>query len=338
MEILSTGKLSSDYLEKLLGKIEIDDPGVVVGPGIGEDAAVLDTGQKYLIVKSDPITFATDRIGWYVVNINANDIAAMGGTPRWFLVTMLLPENKTTPSLIENIMEDLRDSCRRLKISLIGGHTEVTHNLKHPILSGMMLGEADKDELIMNGLINEGNLLYMTKGVAIEATSVIAREKKDEVIAVFGEDFYKRCIAFLERPGISVVEDARRARAAARITGMHDPTEGGLLTGAYEMARGSNIGLDIYIDKIPVFDETKRLCEYYGISPYGSIASGSLLIAVPPGEEDSLKKAFAEKTGGVPALSFIGEFTRKGGAFSVIENGRKKEIHPTGKDEVTKIL
>ncbi|MFW6138440.1 MAG: AIR synthase related protein, partial [Spirochaetota bacterium] len=86
---LEPGKLSREYLEKLLGKIELKDPRVVVGPGIGEDAAVLDMGEHYLIVKSDPITFVSDKIGWYVVNVNANDIAAMGGTPRWLLVTIL---------------------------------------------------------------------------------------------------------------------------------------------------------------------------------------------------------------------------------------------------------
>ena len=121
MEILKTGKIAPSVLEGILGKIGIDDSRVAVGPGIGEDAAAIDFGDRYLIVKSDPITFTTDRIGWYVVNINANDVAAMGGEPRWFLVTMLLPEERTTPSLIRDIMKDVSDSCRALGISLVGG-------------------------------------------------------------------------------------------------------------------------------------------------------------------------------------------------------------------------
>lgn len=338
MRILETGKLQSDFLEKLLGKIEIDDKRVVVGPGIGEDAAVIDIGERYLIVKSDPITFASDRIGWYVVNINANDIAAMGGNPSWFLVTMLLPERKTTVSLIDSIMRDLRQACTEIGISLIGGHTEVTHGLEYPILSGTMLGEAKKDELINNGCIKEGDLLFLTKGVAIEATSILARERSDEIIKAFGEEFYKRCTSFLENPGISVIQDAKKARMKAKVTGMHDPTEGGVLTGAYEMARGAGVGLNIYLEKIPVFEETWKLCKYFKISPFNSIASGSLLISVSKRESEKLENAFKREINGVSYLSLIGEFTKKGEPVYVIEGDKKRVIHPTGRDDITRII
>jgi hydrogenase maturation factor len=101
-EFLKTGKLQSEFLQRLLGKIDILDERVVIGPGIGEDAAAIDMGDHYLIVKSDPITFVQDRIGWYAVNINANDIAAMGGKPQWFLVTILLPEERTTTTMVRS--------------------------------------------------------------------------------------------------------------------------------------------------------------------------------------------------------------------------------------------
>ena len=189
MKILETGKLRSDFLEKFLGRIDITDDKVVVGPGIGEDAAVIDMGNNYVIVKSDPITFVSHRIGWYVVNVNANDIAAMGGIPRWFLVTMLLPEKQTTVSMIEKIMKDLRESCAHLGIALIGGHTEITHGLENPILSGTMLGEAKKDELITNKNIGEGDLLYMPTtlpGISITKAKELLQQT-DRIIASFPE-------------------------------------------------------------------------------------------------------------------------------------------------------
>jgi hydrogenase maturation factor len=334
MKPLETGKLKCEFLEKILGKIEIADRRVVVGPGIGEDAAAIDMGDRYLIVKSDPITFVSDRIGWYVVNINANDIAAMGGTPRWFLVTMLLPERRTTTADIERIMQDLRCSCAELGVALVGGHSEITHGLEHPILSGTMLGEAGKGELVKNGDISEGDLLYMTKAVAIEATSIMALARREEVIGVFGESFYRRCVRFLEDPGISVVRDALRARTSARVSGMHDPTEGGVLSGAYEMARGSGVGLRLELGRVPVYEETSKLCSHFGISPFSSIASGSLLIAVPERERGALEMAFAE----VPPLSLIGEFTGKGEKAYVLRDGREEELAPSGIDDITKLL
>jgi hydrogenase expression/formation protein HypE len=338
MSTLETGKLKSEFLEKILGKIEIRDKKVVVGPGIGEDAAAIDIGGKYLIVKSDPITFVSDRIGWYVVNINANDIAAMGGTPRWFLVTMLLPARKTTVQMLEDIMKDLRQACRELDIELVGGHTEVTHGLRSPILSGTMLGEAAKDELVSNMSIGEGDLLYITKGVAIEATSIIAREKKEEVIEVFGKNFYTRCLEFLAVPGISVVKDAIRARRAVQVTGMHDPTEGGVISGAYEMARASGKGLEISLERIPVYSETADLCDYFHLSPYHLIASGALLISVPREEAQRLERAFDGQSGTIPSISCIGEFLGRGERFWIVENGKRKAAAPTGIDDVTKLF
>jgi len=338
MEVLGTGKLKTDFLEALLGKIQITDDRVVVGPGIGDDAAVLDFGNHYLIVKSDPITFVADRIGWYVVNVNANDIAAMGGTPRWFLVTILLPERRTTIPMIEEIMGDLRRSCEELGITLIGGHTEVTHGLENPILSGTMMGDAAQDQLITNDRISEGDVLYMTKGVAIEATSIIAREKRDEVIGSFGEEFYRRCLEFLENPGLSVVKEARRICDSVKVNGMHDPTEGGILSGAYEMARGSNLDLEIILDLVPVYEETNTLCRHFRLSPYGCIASGSLLIAVPPAECSKLERIFSKSSLDFPRLTRIGEFTGPGGQLFVTQDGKRQALRPTGKDELTRIL
>ena len=333
---LKTGKLQSEFLQKLLGKIDILDERVVIGPGIGEDAAAIDMGEQYLIVKSDPITFVQDRIGWYAVNINANDIAAMGGKPRWFLVTMLLPEEGTTTTMIETIMRDLQDSCAELGISLIGGHTEVTRGLHQPILSGTMLGEAEKTKLIRNSCIEEGDLLYITRGVAIEATSIIAREKKDEVVARFGRDFYNRCLRFIEEPGISVMEDARRindAKHAPRITGMHDPTEGGVLMGACEMAAAAGTGLAIDTTKVPVFEETRLLCDHFNLSPFGLIASGALLVAVKPADRERLESLFDKK-----GISPIGEFLAKGEGTYLKDRGHKTPLQPSARDEITRLF
>lgn len=335
-EYLKTGKLQSEFLQSLLGKIDILDERVVIGPGIGEDAAAIDMGDHYLIVKSDPITFVQDRIGWYAVNINANDIAAMGGKPQWFLVTMLLPEEGTTTTMIETIMHDLQDSCAELGISLIGGHTEVTRGLHQPILSGTMLGEAEKVKLIRNSCIGEGDLLYITKGVAIEATSIIAREKRDEVVAQFGKDFYRRCLHFIEEPGISVMADAHRildAKGAPRITGMHDPTEGGVLMGACEMAAAAGTGLAFDTATVPVFEETRLLCDYFSLSPFGLIASGALLVAVDPVDRERLESLFDEK-----GISLIGEFLGKGEGTYLVDTGKRLPFQPSARDEITRLF
>jgi len=186
-EILPPGKLPSDLLEKLLTQYTIRDESVVVGPGIGRDAAVISLGEIFLVAKTDPITFVAPDIGYYAVNINANDIACLGGTPKWFLATILLPEEKTTIELAESIFQQLNTACQQARIVLCGGHTEITTRLDRPIVVGQMLGTVSKERLVRPGGIQVGDDILLTKGVAIEATSIIAREKFEEIAGFFSE-------------------------------------------------------------------------------------------------------------------------------------------------------
>ncbi len=141
-----TGKLDVKILRKMLRKYAKTDRKVMLGPRIGEDAAVIDMGQTALVVTTDPITFASDAVGYYSVMVNANDIATTGAEPKWFTVTILLPEGSATENQVESIFEQIHDACEMLNISLIGGHTEITYGLDRPIIVGQMLGEIEKDK------------------------------------------------------------------------------------------------------------------------------------------------------------------------------------------------
>ena len=173
------GKLPPEALRKLLVRCPVPrDSRVVIGPRFGEDAAVIDVGPKYLVAKTDPITFTAERIGWYAANINANDIATLGARPRWFLATLLLPEKAATESLARSIFNDILRACRTLGVTLVGGHTEITSGLGRPIVVGQMLGEVEKTKLIRKESQRPGDVVLLTKGVAVEGTAILAREKR----------------------------------------------------------------------------------------------------------------------------------------------------------------
>ena len=281
---LPVGKLPAEHLARLLAKHTRPDPRLIVGARLGEDAAVIDMGDRYLVAKTDPITFATDEIGWYVVNVNANDIACAGATPLWFLATLLLPEGKTDIELVESIFEQIAGACGQLQVTLAGGHTEITHDLDRPIVVGHMLGEVAPERLVATAGARVGDDLIVTKGVAVEATAIIAREKAEELRGVLDAGYLQRCQGFLHDPGISVVRDARIAHAAGTVHAMHDPTEGGLATGLWEVAQAAGVGLEIDESAIPLLPETATLCAHFGLDPLGIIASGALLITCPPTE------------------------------------------------------
>ncbi len=335
--LLPVGKLDVATLQRLLGAIPCNDPSVILGPGVGRDVAVLDNGaDEYLLAKTDPVTFATDAIGYYVVNVNANDIATSGGKPRWFLATALLPEGAATEQMVTDIFGQISAECGRLGVTLVGGHTEITYNLDRPIVVGQMLGEVPKDKLITPGGLQAGDLVILTKRPPLEGTALIAREKPDELRrAGFSDDALQRCAGMLFEPGISVLADAQIAVRSGDVHAMHDPTEGGVATGLWEMAEAGGVGLRIDEQAIPVLDEGRRICEVFGLDPLGLIASGSLLIACDARDGDVIAARLHEA--GI-AASIIGEAVDPAAGIQMVSEGRIRRIPRYDQDELTKIV
>ena len=281
---MDVGKLPADLLSKLLNATAISDPRVLLGPRVGADAAVIDMGDTVLVAKSDPVTFAADRIGWYAVQVNANDIVCLGATPKWFLATVLLPEDADR-ALAEDIFDQVTEACAALDVTLIGGHTEITYDLTRAIVSGHMLGEARKVDVVWPGGARPGDALLMTTGIAIEGTALLAREASGMLRAGGMSDSEISAAAnLLKSPGISVVHAARTASTAATIHAMHDPTEGGLATGLSEMASAATVGLVVDASAVHVLPETQAVCNVLGLDPLGLMASGALLMAVASNE------------------------------------------------------
>ena len=279
---LPPGKLPAALLEELLQQEPPADPRLLVGPRPGEDAAVIDVGERLLIATSDPITFATDAIGYYAVNVNANDIASMGGTPRWFLATLLLPEKGTTAELVRDIFAQIREACRTLQVTLAGGHTEITLGLDRPLVCGQMLGETTRDRLVASAGAQIGDAVLLTKGYPLEGSAIMARERASELVEQgFAASDVARWQGLLFDPGISVVRDAAVLQRAAEVHAMHDPTEGGVATGLRELAGASNVGLRLHAERLPLLPEGRLLCDAFGLDPLGVIASGALLATVP---------------------------------------------------------
>jgi hydrogenase maturation factor len=332
---LPTGKLPVGLLDRLLKRYVDQGHRVLIGPSIGMDAAVIDFGQRLLVAKTDPITFVAEEIGFYAVAVNANDIAVMGGIPKWFLVTVLLPEKKSTPALAEKIFSDLSRACRAAGIALCGGHTEVTGGIDRPILIGQMLGEVDRDELVTSAGAKAGDLLLLTKGIALEGTSILAREKKRELERTFSRRFVSHCRHLIRKPGISVLKEARIAVNAGRVRAMHDPTEGGLATGLHELAIASNVGLVVDAGAIPIFPEFRKLCDYFKLDPMGVIASGALLLSAPQAEADKILKGWSRA--GI-AASIIGRVVPRRQGVKIVENGKKRPLPLFEQDEITRVL
>ncbi len=329
------GKIPLDFLQKLLKKIPLKGERIIVGPKVGEDVAVIDFPDRYLLLKVDPITLTGEKMGWYLVNINANDIVTSGGKPLWFLTCVLLPPQGDHSSILENLLKEIISACQNLGITLCGGHTEVTPELPFPVLVGAMVGEVDKDKLITTGGAERGDKIILTKGIAIEGTSIIAREKEEMLKGKVEDRVLERAKEFLYSPGISVVKEALLAVECGGVHSMHDPTEGGLFTGLYEISQASGKGLQVEERKIRVYPETEKISSFFSINPYGLLASGSLLLTASSPQAERIVKNLREE--GIPA-EIIGEVIDPPPRVILITRDKeRREISPFLQDELLKI-
>ncbi len=333
----SAGKLDYALLRELLTTLPLDER-TVVGPRIGEDAAVVDIGDRYLVAATDPITFTTDLIGWYAVQVNANDVATMGAQPRWFLATALLPEGQTGEGLVREIFGQMREACQAMGIAFIGGHTEITPELNRPIVVGTMLGEVAKDKLVTSSGAKVGDVVIVTKGLPIEGASIIAREKASELRQKgVPEETVAKAQRFLFEPGISVVREATVACQVASVHALHDPTEGGLATGLWELAEASQVMIEVNEASLPILPEGKVLCEAFDLNPLGVIASGALLICVAEGDAEKVVAALKEND---IAAFLIGQIAAQGQPQVLLRrlDGTKTTLTNFAKDEIVKLF
>lgn len=330
---LRTGKLPPDLLKRLLKNTGARDRRVLLGPTFGEDAAVVKLGKHLLVLKSDPVTYASDMIGWYAVNVNANDIVTKGAVPAWFQAVILLPVG-SDEALAESIFKQVSAAAKELGIAVTGGHTEVTPGIDHPIVVGDMHGVVEGRNIVRSSGARAGDALVLTKGAGIEGTAAIAREKRADLLKVFDEAFVNRAAKYLFRPGLSIVAEAKVA-LKHRVSAMHDPTEGGVAMGVQELAEASGKSVELWTDEIIVRKETARLCAKYGLNPLGLLGSGALLATFKPSDSDKFVAEVHKM--GIDA-SVVGKMIAGPGKSRMISSEGITPLSFSERDEILKVL
>jgi hydrogenase maturation factor len=340
--ILPVGKLPAELLAELLSGAPTQDPRLLLGPGVGLDCAVIEAGESLLVLKSDPITFTADEIGWYAVQINANDIATTGAIPRWFLATVLLPQSRATVELVRRIAEQLFSACREIGVTLVGGHTEITYGIERPIVVGMMIGEVNRNNLVTPRGAQTGDRLLLTKSVPIEATAILGRELGGRLSQYEGDQGFSevelaKARNFLHTPGISVLREAQMAVRAGMVHAMHDPTEGGLYTALWELAQASGHSLTVDLESVPVDVLSRRICQALNLDALGAIASGSLLLAAPAQEADKIRREI--QANGI-ACTEIGKVLAESDAPAVFDtaSGATRLVPRLPRDEIARLF
>ena len=327
--MLEIGKVPENVLKRsILKQIKHRRDEVLIGAGVGEDCAGIELKEgEIFVISTDPITGTTHDIGALSIYITANDIASAGAQVVGVMLSILLPEGSTEAELKE-IMRQAGEVCEELNIEVLGGHTEITDAVNKIIINVTGIGKVRKDRLITTSGAKPGDDVVITKAIALEGTSIIAKEKEEVLRERFSSEFVERAKGFSKY--LSVVKDAYVATKLP-VTSMHDITEGGVFGALWEVAQCSGVGLEINLRDIPIKQETVEICEVFGINPYELISSGSMLITTPKGAQVA---AELEKAG--IGAKVVGKVT-KGRDRLILNGDERRFLEPPKSDELYKI-
>ena len=315
MARLPLGKLPISVLQRTVLKMTgAETDRILMGPEAGVDFGVIRLDDQYMIVSSDPITGVATNIGWYAVNVSANDVATSGNRPQFMESIIMLPGNSSEQD-VATLATQMNRSAKRAGIPVVGGHTELTPHLEKPIV--VVTAFSFVKDYVSSAGAQDGDSMFMTKTAGLEGTSVLVREL--ESIGTRVERSLGTRAKALESK-LSVVPEAVRAYRTGAVHGMHDCTEGGVLGAIYEMSLASRTGFVVREDSVPVAEPTREIAQALSIDPLKLIGSGSLLLAVESGKERKV----------VDALRGVCEVTRIG----TFEKGRRILVRPDGKEMV----
>lgn len=316
------GKVPPEILQSIVfSKLGRMDSDVLLGPSLGEDAAVIKIGDQVVVAATDPITGSVEDVGWLAVHVNANDIATFGVSPRWFLASIMLPVG-FTPDKLGKIMHQIDEAAKMLDISVAGGHSEITEKITQPIVVGFMMGVAPTGEYVTSSGAQPGDNLIVTKTIGIEGTSILATEGSSYLTEKLGPDVVREAQKLREL--ISVVKDGVTAFQTGFVHAMHDPTEGGFSGGIHELCDASGVGFEIDDNLIPMTKTTKLICDCLSINPLELISSGSMLISCE-GEKAALVIDELESAG--VGATIVGSVVSDSSHRKIVIDGLIQDLH-----------
>jgi len=328
---METGKLSSENLqEMIIDQIKPIHDDILIRPGVGEDCSAIAFGDYACVLSTDPITGAASEIGRLAVHINCNDIASSGVKPMALLLTILVPP-ETTPEELNQIMAQASEEAAKLGVDIIGGHTEITTAVTRPLVSATAIGKQLKEKLVTSSGSKDGDVLIMTKNVALEGTGILAFDKEVELRKVLSQQEMDLAKHMLDN--ISVIPEGVIA-GTMDVTAMHDVTEGGVLGAVWEMCEASHLGCRLDKESLPLEEVTKKICDYFELDPLKLISSGCMLITIEEKKAEELLRALVKD--GIES-HIIGKMTKTPEVI-LLDGNDEVYVDPPEADELYKVV
>jgi len=244
------------------------------------------------------------------VHLLASDLTTSGFSPQFGLFDFNLPPTLSDANFAK-YWGSFHRECKRLGLSIIGGHTGRYPGIDYTIVGGgVVMATGPEDRYLTSGMARAGDDITLTKGAAIETTAILTRAFPKRARKALGNSLFEKAWNYLYK--VSTVTDALTASSVGfrqhGVTAMHDATEGGVIAGLIELTTASKLGLMVDLEQIQVSEETEHLCKLFKIDPLVSLSEGSLIIASRPTKTHQILAKLSSR--GIPSC-VVGKLTSK---------------------------
>ena len=311
-------------IERLTKKIKLVNENTLLGPG--DDAAIINSSKEILVssdmlvegIHFDMAFTPLKHLGYKSVIVNISDIYAMNGTPKQITVGLAI-SSKYTLEAIEEFYDGILLACEKYKVDVIGG--DITSCINGLTISITAIGEAKKKEIVKRSGAKENDLLITTGdlGGAYMGLNVLQREKevwKSNPNMQPELDNYNYILERQLKPEArrDVIEFLKKCNVIP--TSMIDISDG-LASEVFHICTSSNVGCQLYEEKIPIDPQTYQTSMDFNTNPTVSALNGGedyeLLFTINQKDYEKIKND--------PNLTVIGHITKKSQGINLIGNG-----------------
>lgn len=312
-------------IERLTKKIKLFNENTLLGPG--DDAAIINSSKEILVssdmlvegIHFDMAFTPLKHLGYKSVIVNISDIYAMNGNPKQITVGLAI-SSKYTLEAIEEFYDGILLACEKYKVDVIGG--DITSCINGLTISITAIGEAMKKEIVKRSGAKENDLLITTGdlGGAYMGLNVLQREKevwKSNPNMQPELDNYNYILERQLKPEArrDVIEFLKKCNVIP--TSMIDISDG-LASEVFHICTSSNVGCQLYEEKIPIDPQTYQTSMDFNTNPTVSALNGGedyeLLFTINQKDYEKIKND--------PNLTVIGHITKKSQGINLIGNGK----------------
>ncbi len=330
------GFTEDELIEVIRRLLAEDVPGVALG--LGDDAALVEMGPHLGILTADMLvegvhferrTVSASDLGYKALTVNVSDVAAMGGSPRYGLVSLALPGDVEASWVVE-LYGGVRDAAREYAMAVVGGDTSRAEQL---IVSVAVTGEVTRGAALSRSGARPGDRLVVTGALGAAAGGLkLLQAPAHDVAQAVTTDWGRSLVDAHLRPVARVGEGQTLAHSKA--TAMMDVSDG-LAKDLGRLCEASGVAAAVSLADVPVALSLKELADVLpDIDPLTLALEGGedyeLLATLPPDAVSSAASGLAERFG--TQLTDIGEVRQGRGLIGVRPDGTERILEPRGWD------